>query len=252
MATKWPYEELSLFPADKSPEYQLSKHGSSQEDNLLSCDVTKLIDYIGCKLKSESGFRRADIVVDNAGLELLLDLLLAEALLSSNIAHNVVFHVKHHPTFVSDALEKDVETHIKAMADHTSPAVASVGHGLQQRRDAGHVSIHSHCFWTQCLPMTQMQQYHPTLHSSLARESDLCVIKGDANYRRLLADRHWPLDTDFQQICTGFPTSVIALRTLKSEVAVGITTEAASKAFAADPDDWMISGKYGVLQFAQA
>jgi len=46
--------------------------------------------------------------VDNAGFELVTDLCLADFLVTSGIASSVVFHLKSHPTFVSDAMSKDV------------------------------------------------------------------------------------------------------------------------------------------------
>ena len=55
------------------------------------------------------------------------------------------------------------------------------------------------------------------------------VTKGDANYRRLLDDRHWPHDTDFAELMSYWPTSVAALRTCKSGVLVGTCVSTNSK-----------------------
>ena len=59
------------------------------------------------------------------------------------------------------------------------------------------------------------------LHAELAR-MDLVIVKGDANYRRLLGDAHWPHETPFADVVSYFPAPVVALRTFKSEVAVGL------------------------------
>jgi Damage-control phosphatase ARMT1-like domain len=48
--------------------------------------------------------------------------------------------------------------------------------------------------------------------------SAMVFVKGDANYRRLLGDRTWPLDTPFGDVVSYFPVPVCALRTLKAEV----------------------------------
>jgi hypothetical protein len=48
--------------------------------------------------------------------------------------------------------------------------------------------------------------------------SAMVFVKGDANYRRLLGDRTWPLDTPFSDVVSYFPVPVCALRTLKAEV----------------------------------
>ncbi len=46
----------------------------------------------------------------------------------------------------------------------------------------------------------------------------LTIVKGDANYRRLIGDRHWDyLSTSFGAFITSyFPSPLLALRTLKS------------------------------------
>ncbi|MBD2511898.1 DUF89 family protein, partial [Nostoc muscorum FACHB-395] len=51
---------------------------------------------------------RVDFVLDNAGFELVCDLCLVDFLLSSNLVNQVYLHLKPHPTFVSDAMIKDV------------------------------------------------------------------------------------------------------------------------------------------------
>mmetsp|Transcript_26327 Transcript_26327/g.81994 ORF Transcript_26327/g.81994 Transcript_26327/m.81994 type:complete len:117 (-) Transcript_26327:162-512(-) len=77
----------------------------------------------------------------------------------------------------------------------------------------------------------------------------LVVVKGDANYRRLLGDRPWPLDTDFDEVCGYFPTRLLALRALKAEVGLGLSAEAQERAEAADPN-WLTNGKFGVVQYS--
>jgi hypothetical protein len=47
-------------------------------------------------------------------------------------------------------------------------------------------------------------------------------VKGDANYRRLIGDALWPHDTPFAHVLSYFAAPLLALRTLKSEVCVGL------------------------------
>ena len=47
-------------------------------------------------------------------------------------------------------------------------------------------------------------------------------MKGDLNYRRLVGDRLWPPTTPFADVTAYFPGPVAALRTLKSDVIVGL------------------------------
>ncbi len=56
-----------------------------------------------------------DIVLDNAGLELYTDLVLADFLISSGLAARVVLHGKLLPWFVSDTLEEDLDVMLAEM-----------------------------------------------------------------------------------------------------------------------------------------
>ena len=85
------------------------------------------------------------------------------------------------------------------------------------------------------------------LREELSKASYI-ISKGDANYRRLLGDRHWPFETPFKDIVSYMPSPVVALRALKSEVACGLAPGQAEKTADQDPD-WLINGKWGVVQF---
>jgi hypothetical protein len=76
------------------------------------------------------------IVVDNAGYELVSDLVLGHCLLATGAADSVTFHTKGHPTFVSDATTKDVEETIATLRDSPLPATAAFGEdGMDARRE---------------------------------------------------------------------------------------------------------------------
>lgn len=80
-------------------------------------------------------------------------------------------------------------------------------------------------------------------------KSNLAFVKGDANYRRLLGDRTWDLSIPFTDVASYFPCPVSPLRTLKAELGCGMTLDQVNRAKAADPKDWMVTGKYGVVHF---
>jgi hypothetical protein len=84
------------------------------------------------------------------------------------------------------------------------------------------------------------------LRTMLAK-ADLVVVKGDANYRRLLGDAHWPLTHSFAQATSFFPAPLVALRTLKAEIIVGLQPGDAERLGAEDPS-WLVNGKRGVVQ----
>ena len=74
------------------------------------------------------------------------------------------------------------------------------------------------------------------------------MLKGDANYRRLLGDRHWPHDTPFGVVAAAVPCPLLALRTCKAGLVVGVPPDVEARA-AARHGDWLTSGGYGVAQF---
>jgi hypothetical protein len=73
--------------------------------------------------------------------------------------------------------------------------------------------------------------------------------RGDANYRRLLGDRHWPHDTPFAAAVAYRTTAFLALRTLKAGLICGVDPARAAAA-AASASNWLVAGRFGVVQFA--
>lgn len=82
------------------------------------------------------------------------------------------------------------------------------------------------------------------------RQSDMVFIKGDANYRRLVGDYYWPHNTPIgATLARQFPVQrVVALRVLKSEVAVGLANDVDYKLRRIDTS-WMVNGKWAQIQF---
>jgi hypothetical protein len=77
----------------------LEVHHSEKTDALIINDIENVVEY----LSSKNGVR-IDIILDNSGFELFVDLLLADFLIQSGIAKTVVFHAKEYPYFVSDVV----------------------------------------------------------------------------------------------------------------------------------------------------
>jgi hypothetical protein len=63
-------------------------------ENLLHDDFDDLADH--CNILREKGGGNVDIIVDNAGFELITDLALAQYLVESGIASCVTFQLKSH------------------------------------------------------------------------------------------------------------------------------------------------------------
>ena len=199
-----------------------------------------LINHLESLAEKVDRSRRIDIVLDNAGAELICDLHFAWVVLSRG-DRKIVLHVKSVPFFVSDATRQDVEETIERVLG--SETFGSWGKNLKRFLDLDRLEVRDHYFWN-----------GPCHFSSLPKEleeefakSDLVIFKGDANYRRLLEDRKWPFLTSLETILSWFPTSLAVLRTLKSEILLGIPEERAVRMFEKEPS-WLINGKWGIVQ----
>ncbi|MBD0675246.1 hypothetical protein BU198_32250 [Streptomyces sp. CBMA156] len=74
----------------------------------------------------------------------------------------------------------------------------------------------------------------------------MTVLKGNLNYRRLVGDRLWPPVILFGGMVGYLSSPVVALRTLKSDVIVGV--DAATVAWLdGSGTAWRISGRHAVV-----
>jgi uncharacterized protein with ATP-grasp and redox domains len=195
-------------------------------------------------LATGSTLERGDILLDNAGFELVGDLCLLDYLLASRALANIHVWVKAHPTFVSDATAADITTTVAFLRDKEDPTTHALGQRLEGYLKDGRMQLRSDYFWTSPLPLWEMPA---ALREDLAR-SRLVISKGDANYRRCLGDRHWAFTTPFQEIVSYFPAPLLALRTLKSEVVCGLMPGKAEELYQIDPD-WLVDGRWGIIQY---
>lgn len=78
--------------------------------------------------------------------------------------------------------------------------------------------------------------------------ADVTVMKGDLNYRRLVGDQLWPATTPFEERTAYFPGPVAALRTLKSDVIVGLDERTETALDAEHGQGWRTSGTHALIQ----
>lgn len=207
--------------------------------HVLSDDLDAVLAYFD---RLDPEHTRVDLLLDNAGYELVTDLALADFLLASGRAAQVVLHAKCYPVFVSDALEKDILDTLDFLSFEGHAETRAMAVRLRTGLLADRLVIRCHPFWTSPLPAWEMPV---DLQRELAG-SALLIAKGDANYRRLLGDRHWAQDLPFSSVVDYFSCGILALRTLKSEIAVGVRAERVPTGDV----DWMINGRWGLVQFA--
>jgi hypothetical protein len=243
--------DLSLWPADaaNSDKDVFSPILEAAEANLLHNDEDALAAH--CDKLRQAGGGQVDIIVDNAGFELITDLALAQHLIQSGIAKTVTFQLKSHPTFVSDALEKDLLEHVEHYANLNTaqyPNAQAAGATWKQYLETGLWKCNEDAFWVQPFAMWDMTE---PLRTDMASRCDLAFVKGDANYRRLLGDRLWDYTTPFSDVVGSyFPCPVCALRTLKAELGCGMDADQVERAQKLD-DNWMVNGRFGVVQFGK-
>jgi hypothetical protein len=172
-----------------------------------------------------------------------MDLALVDHLLGVVGLPRVDLHVKSHPFFVSDTIAADVDIARRALADSRNPLTVALGDRLERQRAAGKLRVSSHPFYTSSLHYPQLPD---DLRADLAT-SELVILKGDANYRRLCSDSRWPPETPFAEVVSYFPAPLVALRTLKAEVVVGLPPGMAER-LAAEDSRWLVNGRRGLIQ----
>jgi hypothetical protein len=181
------------------------------------------------------------IVADNAARELVPDLVLADHLLGTGRARAVTLHVKPYPYYVSDATTADVTAAVRRLAGASGRA-AEIGRRLWQAMAGGTLSVRAHLF--SCAPWA-----YDRMPADLAAElgAGVTIMKGDLNYRRLVGDRTWPATTPFEEVTAYFPGPVAALRTLKSDVLVGLPADVLAR-LDATGEPWRTDGARALVQ----
>lgn len=204
--------DLSLLTSltyEDIQKLQGSQARKEAEGNILVNDLTPAFNVLRKAREEKKSERRVDIVLDNAGFELFVDLILAGYLLSAGIATSVVLRPKSIPWFVSDVVPRDFADLIQALADpqsfysaadpdsdgreHTPLSdkeveeVKFLFEQWSQFHADGKLIIRPHSFWTAAGSYWRMPHVAPDLFEDLM-ESELVLFKGDLNYRKLVND----------------------------------------------------------------
>ena len=209
-----------------------------KSEDLLVDDTAAVVAHIAAGRAA-----RIALIADNAGTECLMDLALVDHLLGGAGVGHVELHVKDHPFFVSDTVPADLDAALAALAGSGQAEAIALGARLGDWRRAGRLAVTTHPFYTS-------SRFYPQLPDDLRGTLagfGLVLVKGDANYRRLLSDAHWPVETLFSEVVADFPAPICALRTMKAEVLVGVKTEVAVALTKTDPR-WMVNGQRGLVQ----
>ena len=181
-----------------------------------------------------------DIILDNSGLELFGDIVLAHHLLKYDHCNQVYLHFKKVPFIVSDATTKDLDVLLSKIEDF-----GILAKEIKTFINSGQLNICTHDFWT------SPKHYFELPKDLIAhfKHSHLTISKGDANYRRFLGDRKVPENSPISQFIDYFPTRLGLLRVCKSELISGLTNSKILKVSQQDPN-WRFNGKYSIIQTA--
>ena len=187
------------------------------------------------------------IVLDNCGLELLSDLVCVAIFLTHHVFEHVELHCKSTPVFVSDVMLENFEATLVWLEAGNEADWAELASVLRFHLASKRLQIIADDFYTSplsyaALPKTLLNKF---------QAAELVMIKGDANYRRLLGEKQWPIDTLFQSAVSYFQgVNLVALRTLKWPLAVGLSHSAIAKAEKEVGHEWDINGRCGTIQYA--
>jgi uncharacterized protein with ATP-grasp and redox domains len=194
----------------------------TSEKNILVNDLSDAFDILNRAKAAKQESRRVDIVLDNAGFELFVDLILAGYLLATGLATEVVLHPKSIPWFVSDVVQQDLGDLLSAMAEPQAFYSASddkdgkkpeplsdeevenmkfLFEDWSRLHGEGQLILRPNRFWTHAGSFWRMPVEAKELVDDL-KESELVIFKGDLNYRKLTGDVSGPLPLPWARILT--------------------------------------------------
>jgi damage-control phosphatase, subfamily III len=275
---------LTTLSYDAIQKLQGAKARKASEKNILVNDLDAAFKVLSDAQQSGKIERRVDIVLDNAGFELFVDLILAGYLLAAGLATTVVLHPKSIPWFVSDVVPKDFADLLNALADAQKFYATVTEDDKAAGRSPGPLSdaelaqlsflfehwsglyaegkfvIRPNRFWTGAGSYWRLPKTAPELYEDL-QQSELVIFKGDLNYRKLTADAMWPATTPFSEAIGSLgPKSglrILALRTCKADVVVGLPPgeDERLRGMEGGGGDsgarkWAWTGKWAVIEFS--
>lgn len=234
--------DLSLLTSltyEDIQKLQGSDARKAAEKNIIANELPAAYTILqAAKQMSPKTDRRVDIVLDNAGFELFVDLILAGYLLTTQLATTIVLHPKSIPWFVSDVLPADFGALLNALADpqyfFSTPSddekhAGKTPQPLSEKEvdelsflfrqwssfhQEGQLVIRPNRFWTEAGSYWRLPRTEPRLYEDL-KESELVILKGDLNYRKLTGDVFTPSSLS--------PSLILTLTPLPGNVATKYT-----------------------------
>lgn len=203
--------DLSLLTSlsyEDIQKLQGSNARKESEKKILVNDLPAAFDILK-NAKNAGKKPRVSIVLDNAGFELFVDLILAGYLIAEGLASEVVLYPKSIPWFVSDVVPKDFVDLLNVMADSQafyaatsdstddSPPTPLTEEEVRTMKflfdnwsylhGEGKLILRPSRFWTHPGSFWRLPHTAPEVLDDL-KGSELVIFKGDLNYRKLTGD----------------------------------------------------------------
>nr|CAH7737870.1 unnamed protein product [Callosobruchus chinensis] len=218
---------------------------SALDNHILSNHCAAIWEAV-CDTKAPS--RTITIVFDNAGYEVFTDLCIADYIISTKMADNIMLYVKTIPWFISDVMIHDLYWMLDQMKKSDNKHLKPLGEKWSQYLKDGTWKVIESDFWTLPFDYTHMKKVYPDLYNELGK-SKVVFFKGDLNYRKLFGEKNWNPATPVEEGLQGFhPSRLAILRTIKADIVCGLPDGLAEKIEEQDPK-WMETGDWGLIQY---
>ncbi|KAJ1912421.1 Hairy/enhancer-of-split with YRPW motif protein 2 [Mycoemilia scoparia] len=240
-------------------------------DKVQTALATKILEdhspQIWQYLKNNVKNGRIDIVLDNAGYELYMDLLLANWLTTHGYAKVVYFHCKRIPWYVSDVCKPDFywilndspsqyrQQRQNMVAEGGIEALEVLTQKWKTYLENGTWKLEDDLFWTGLLPFHYLPENANQLWTEELTKSDLVIFKGDLNFRKLTHDLSWDPSVPFADAIgplaskSIFAPPIVSLRTTKADTVVNVDSDI-YKALDDSEPGWLTSGSYSTILFS--
>ena len=275
--------DLSLLTSltyEDIQKLQGSDARKSAEKNVVVNDLPAAYEVLKKAQTQGKKERTVDIVLDNAGFEIFVDLILAGYLLAAGLATQMILHPKSMPWFVSDVIPADFASLLGVLADPKEffsrtedEQVDSKPEPLSDKEasDLSFLFLHWRSIYTEGQLILRPNDFWTSAHSYWdlpkaemlwkdLKQSELTIFKGDLNYRKLTVDAMWETTTPFEDaigpLGQGSGVRTLALRTCKADTVVGLAEGEDERLKSLDGGGgdtgcrkWAWSGKWAVVQF---
>lgn len=203
---------------------------------------------------------RVNVLVDNFGIEFLADIILGYYLILKKGREadiEIVYHVNQLPIFVSDVKTGDeilLFDTLRSLATD-NPQYRGIIDELCSYMKKGKLVFRPNFFWN--LPHAYSVATREDLKKSgeittvrdIINSSDLLIVKGDLNYRRMIGDRNYNPSKSIGNKIRYIKCPLLVIRSFKSNVTL---LGKRSNEFLKNNNieqDWQSNGKYGIIQY---